>query len=237
MSELPDADMRVSDPKTPPILTPHPSPDVADLGRQVEGLKTDLEKLKRNRLAKIGAGFAVFATVISVVNGGVTLHDTLFKRPQTAVLNGSSLVMAYTPANRILKITFGFSLQNLGNADDSISAIYGRVTDQSTGSFAPLSDFDCIVGNSAQRMPFTVPKAANTTATCTVSSVLGTLSSEPFSSPGTKQFAVNMVRGFPPELNSSVCFDLDARTADEIARRTSTLRRQFPYQPCTKEVP
>ena len=67
MSELPDADMRVSDPKTPPILTPHPSPDVADLGRQVEGLKTDLEKLKRNRLAKIGAGFAVFATVISVV--------------------------------------------------------------------------------------------------------------------------------------------------------------------------
>jgi|ERR1019366_640099 hypothetical protein len=210
--------------------------DVAVLTNQVTTLKEEVEKLKKNKLAKIGAAFAATATVLSLLNGYFSLHDTLLKKPNTAVVNGSSLVMAYSPTSRMLKITFGFSLQNLGNADDSVSSINGRLTDQNTGSFAPLSDFNCIIGNSVQRMPFTVPKEANTTATCTVSSVLGTLSSEPFASPGTKQFAMNMVRGSGPELNWSVCFDLDANTVDQIAKRKGALRRQFFYQPCSKEV-
>jgi hypothetical protein len=91
--------------------------DVAVFTNQVTNLKEELEKVKKNTLAKIGAVIAAIATVLSLLTGYFSLHDTLLKKPNTAVVNGSSLVIAYSPTSRMLKITFGFSLQNLGNAE------------------------------------------------------------------------------------------------------------------------
>lgn len=223
----------------PEIDHPEPSPASPDihtldnLARDLENIKTDISRLKRNRLAKFATVIALLGAVISGVNGYFSLHDNFVKSPKTSVIGGSTLEFVYEPSKKdLMRVKFSLSLQNLGNVDDTILSAYARVGERSADTYAPLTGFKCTFGSSSlEQSTFTVPKATNTTAMCEVSTNLGSLSRETFSKPGIKQFSLDMSRGSGQALKWATCFGLDPSAAQAISKK-KFVSRQILLQGC-----
>jgi hypothetical protein len=185
---------------------------------------------KKSRTATIIAGTAF---VISLLSSAVTLYDSLHKSPRTSVVKGSGFELVYNPKTQVLTTKFNFGLQNLGNADDAISAASAVISDKPSNSLAPLSEIKCASDRSSERPPtFTVPKAATTAMTCSASTVLKSLSLQAFSTAGPKLFQVDMTRGSGGDLNWSSCFELDPNTVNDIKKSKNSVSRQFRFESC-----
>ena len=213
---------------TPAVCT------VDDLASEIETIKTEISRLRRNRLAKIATVLAAIGAVISAINGYFTSRDNFVKAAKTSLTRGPTLEFIYDPGkNELMTIRFTFLLENLGNADDTVLSAYSRVAEPSGEPFAPLSGFRCTTDASALKpSPFTVPKAAITKTTCEVEAALGSLSRPVFSNSGAKQFLVAMQRRSGKDLKLAACFHLDPDAAQDISNK-KPVRRQIQVGECS----
>jgi|HubBroStandDraft_6_1064221.scaffolds.fasta_scaffold03199_9 hypothetical protein len=211
-----------------------------DVAREVAILRTEVNQLKRSRAAQVAVVASIIATVISVVSGTLSLWQALVKNSKTVVSTGPALKMKYQPTTQSVSVTFDLMLQNLGNKDDAIRDLYGRITDLRTSLFAPLgaNDFTCAIAGSTgaqQAGPvFYVPKGGSTQEVCIGSIRLAALSRRVFQFSGTKQLRV-FIYGDSSYLLSA-CFPLDQQTATDLNRTTGpVVLRTFYFVPCEPE--
>jgi hypothetical protein len=170
----------------PPLITPPEShgsyPQSLEIASNIATLRAEVDQLKRSRSVKFATVLSIIATVISGATGGAKLWGVLVKRSRTVVTPGSALKMTYDPTRQVVKITFDLMLQNLGNKDDAIRELNGKISDPQTSSFAPLgaNDFTCVIAGSTGPQQggriFSVPKEGSTSVVCVGSIRLSALS-------------------------------------------------------------
>jgi hypothetical protein len=217
-------------------------PRSGDVAREVATLRAEVDQLKRSRAAKIATVLSVIATFLSVTNGAGSLWQVLVKRSNTVVTTGPALKMTYEPGRQLLKITFDLMLRNLGNKDDAIRELSGKISDLQTSFFAPLgaNDFTCAIAGSAGAQQagqiFSVPKDGSTTAVCIGSIRLAALSRRVFQDSGTKHLHVFVYGDSTAPYLLSACFPLDQQAAIDLKRTTGpVVLRTFYFVPCEPE--
>ena len=206
---------------------------VADVTHKLEALKSDVEGLSKRK----GRDYLqVAGTVIAILVGSVALKNSFHKAPHTIITKPSDEArLIYHPADQELKVGFSITLQNVGNRDDAIVNIFGRVSDLADKDrYTPLSDFNCAVNNTPIGSRFAVPKdGGSVLGTCTVTAKLGSLSRKGLLAPGLKELSVSLERDGAPNLNVAVCFLMDEAAVEEIARTNgAAVTRKFHYVDC-----
>jgi hypothetical protein len=219
-------------------------PRSGDVAGEVAKLWAEVNQLKRNRAAKIATVLSVIATIVSVSGGALGLWQAFVKRSKTVVSTGPALKLTYDPGGHLLKITFDMMLRNLGNKDDAIRELSGKISDLQTSSFAPIGaeDFTCAITGSmgAQQAGtvFSVPKDGSTSAVCVGSIRLATLSRQVFQSPGTKQLHVLIYGDSAAPYLLTACFPLDEQAAAGMQSATGPVLLRTTYSvPCEPEEP
>jgi hypothetical protein len=210
---------------------------------QIQGIEEKIkEVLKKDWLAKVATVLAVIATIVALPVGALTLWQSFFKSSKTIVSTGPSVQIRYESKEQSVTIVFDLTLQNLGNRDDAIHSMGGRVSDLQSSLFAPLGadDFVCVssgsTGSQQTGRIFTVPKEGTVSVTCNVSIQLASLSKRVLGYSGTKQLEI-VAHGNSVGLSSfSECFPWNHQTVlDMTTSSAPVVERTLNFIPCSKE--
>ncbi len=222
-----------------------PEPDVlADsqsIRREIDDLRSRIDAESKGLLAwakKWLIWLSLITAVFALPRGGLDLYHLIRNRPDSNLVPGNTLSMAYDPSKSRLEFTFGFAANNVGSEDDLLN-LGGHLAEQANAQndLWPFSaaDLSCTSQGSKLPIPFAVRTSVPISVECTISVKFDPSKSSLLLRQGDYRLKLDFSGPHNRTQSMNFCFHLTKSMIDEVFKSSHQEQRRFIYPICEQQ--